>query len=441
MLKEFEASKSIKYVILSSRRIGKSFALVTLAIEAAMKRPNQYIKYASTTTDSVRGIVQPLFNQILQTCPEPLRPTFNMHMSKWIFPNGSEILLRGVDKDKGEGLRGQACDLGIVDEAGFVDCLSYLVSDILMPMIIEREGRLLFSSTPPKKAAHPFLFFIAEAERRRALSKRVLTDCPRFTPKKINTFIEEAGGKHSETCRREYFCQIIRDLSASVVPEFRDGTKDACIIDEIPHKTYHPDTYVSLDPGFVDNTGILFGFWDFENANLIIQREYVGNGNNTEEIASIITTTEAELWHGFPPYKRVSDTDLRLIEDLKILHKLKFIKTEKDNKEAQINQLRLMVKNKQIKIHSSCVNLISQLSWGQFKVTSTGRRDFQRTEEHGHLDLLDALLYLIRNLNKSRNPVPEDMFNQYTSMDYWRDFSKPRVTDNAKKLSQAFNRR
>ena len=33
------------------------------------------------------------------------------------------------------------------------------------------------------------------------------------------------------------------------------------------------DSYVSIDPGFKDRTGILYGYWDFTAAKLIIQDE------------------------------------------------------------------------------------------------------------------------------------------------------------------------
>lgn len=436
MLQEFEASKVIKYVILCSRRLGKTFMLSTYATECAYKKPNQQIKYITSTAKAAREFALPIFNRLLSECPAEHRPTYMVHDSKWVFPNGSEILLVGTDKDRGENLRGQSADLAIIDEAGFAEGLDSLISDILMPMIVERNGRVLLSSTPPKDSNHPFLYLVAEAERKGAISRRVLTDCPRFTSKQIETFIEEAGGRNSETCRREYFVEIIRDTTQAIVPEFNDITEKIIVVSEFDKLDYRPDTYVSLDPGFVDNAAVLFGYWDFPNATLCIQREFLSSGNNTAEIADAVKFNESMLWGNFPPYKRVSDTDLRLIKDLKDLHSLKFTKTEKDNKEAQVNVLRIMIKNRQIKIHKSCTNLISQLKYGQYKISASGNRDFKRTTELGHCDAIDALLYMIRNISKQRNPINEDTFNQYTQFDPWRDSRKQTI--NAKKLSRAF---
>jgi hypothetical protein len=225
----------------------------------------------------------------------------------------------------------------------------------------------------------------------------------------------------------------------AIVPEFDDARAKKLVYSEPRALDFMPDCYVAMDPGFADNAAILYGYWDFPKATLVVQAEYVAAGNSTEEIATELRGTEFRLWMKRDPYKRVSDIDLRLIKDLKTMHNLRFSKTEKDNKEAQINALRIMVKNNQIMIHESCTNLISQLKYGQFKVSSSGNRDFRRTKELGHCDAIDALLYLIRNINKNRNPMPEEGFNQFHQMDYWRDDNK--LSTNAKKISKAFKRR
>lgn len=429
------------YMLANGHITHNSFMLCLLAIEKALSKSDQYIKYLTSTNEAARGIVLPLFQRILTSCPNELRPEYNVQEHTWKFKNGSQILLKGTDKDKGESLRGQSADLAIIDEAGFVDGLDTLISDILSPMIIERNGRMLLSSTPPRDNQHPFLYYIAEAEKKGTLSKRTIYDCPRFSKKQLETFTEEAGGVESETFRREYLCEIIRDKSLAIVPEFTDALAKKIVYKDEPRLEYLPDRYVSLDPGFADNAAILFGFWDFPTATLYIQKEHVEGGQNTEEIAQIIQKTETELWGKQTPYKRISDTDLRLIKDLKDLHELKFIKTEKDNKDMQINVLRIMCKNIQIRIHESCVNLINQLKYGQFKVSAAGYRDFKRTAELGHSDAIDALLYLIRNINKTRNPIPEDSYNQYYQMDNSRSSGRGSLTSNARKLSMALKRR
>ena len=432
--KEFDESKSMKHIILCSRRLGKSYTLCTLAVEQALAAKNQYIKYLTATARDTREIVLPLMSKIFATCPNSLRPVYNKHESKYVFKNGSEILLHGVDKDGGESLRGQSADLAIIDEAGFVSGqLDYLVSDILMPMLVERDGRMLLSSTPPRDAQHPFVSMVADAEMRGNLTKRIIYDCPRFTQKQIDTFKEEAGGEDTETFQREYLCKIIRVDEISIVPEFDERAEKEITYNKLEIR-YDPDCYVSLDPGYADNAAILFGYWDFLNARLVIQREFVASGQTTEQLANVIKRYEKDLWGSKQPYKRISDTDLRLIQDLRTLHELKFKKTEKDMKEAQINALRIMVKNRQLLIHESCENLILQLKYGQFKTSSSGRRDFKRTAKLGHCDAIDALLYLIRNINRTRNPIPQQTIDPSLQFDYWASAESSSIVNKIKKI-------
>jgi hypothetical protein len=224
----------------------------------------------------------------------------------------------------------------------------------------------------------------------------------------ISCFVEEAGGLDSDTCKTEYLCEVVRNLDDAVVPEFNEKTKDKCVVKEFPPLNYIPDRYVSLDIGFVDQSVALFAYFDFTANKVCIQREYVSKAATTDDIASAIKKIERELWQGLPPYKRYSDVDLRLIADLSKLHQIKFYATAKDNKEATINMLRTMVRDGQILIHESCVNLIGQLENGLWKTSSTGKRVFQRSIEFSHLDAIDSLLYLIRNVNRVRNPIPVD---------------------------------
>jgi len=221
MLLEFEKSKSLVHVMLCSRRLGKTYMLVTHAVETALKSPNLQLKYITDTQRNARDMALPIFREVLANCPADIKPEWRVHENRWKFTNGSEISLYGVDATGGDGLRGQACDGFWVDEAGFVDKLDVLVTEILYPMIIQREARGVLSSTPPRNMDHPFISFVAQAEKNKAVTKRTIYDCPRFTPKMIDLFTESAGGKDSETFRREYLCV---GGSTSVTVKYPDGT-------------------------------------------------------------------------------------------------------------------------------------------------------------------------------------------------------------------------
>ncbi len=91
----------------------------------------------------------------------------------------------------------------------------------------------------------------------------------------------------------------------------------------------------------------------------------------------------------------------------------------RDNKEAQINQLNIMVGNNQILIDPRCKTLIMQLKYG---VWNKQRSEFARTKELGHSDAIDALLYLLRNVKRNRNPVPGEHYSSATHANHgWQD--------------------
>ena len=407
MVNEFLTSNKILHFFLCSRRLGKTYTLCALAVRQALSKPYARIKIISGTKEAVREFILPNMNQVLREAPKGVAPEYKVHESKFIFPNGSEIKLFGVDKDP-DAMRGQGADMAIFDEACFIDNLNYTIQNVINPMIIESGGRILLASTPPIDPEHDSLAYIEKCRRERTLTVRTVYDCPRFSKKQIAQFIEVAGGVENEVCQREYLCKIVLSKDSTVIPEFNEITMKDLVVNTIPRRPYLTDKYVSLDPGMADNAAILYGLYDFESATLYIQREHVAKGNNTEELAARIKVDEHELWNGLKPRKRVSDTDLRLIEDLRVLHRLQFQKAEKRDKEVRINALRIAFKNSRIKIHKSCTNLIAQLQSGRWKVSSSGKREFRRSEELGHLDAIDALLYMWQSINFYHNPIPEE---------------------------------
>lgn len=434
MYEQFISSKEMKSVWVCSRRIGKTWLLCVIAIQTCIKKPNSQVKYITSLSKSAREIVLPLIREITKKAPKEVKPKFNKMESSFSFPNGSQILLHGAEKDP-EAIRGAAADLAIVDEAGFINDLEYLVSDIINPMVIERNGRLLLSSTTPKNPEHPFVTkYMAEAQIKNTLIQRDIYSCPRFTENQLKTFIDEAGGKESETFRREYLNEIIRDIKTAVVPEF---SRIRHVINDIQPSKYRT-YYVGLDVGFSDNTAIIFGYYDFERAKAVIQGESILQKAITRDIANEIQAAEKVFFPGGAEIKRFSDIDLRLISELRIDYGIKFKATEKQNKELIINKLRLLCAEDQIEIHSSCKNLITQLENGIWKVNkSTGARTFGRSEGLGHLDAIDALLYLIRNIDLSKLPPKED--EPKTWFDVWGE-DKNKKNNNVIQLRRAFNR-
>ena len=78
----------------------------------------------------------------------------------------------------------------------------------------------------------------------------------------------------------------------------------------------------------------------------------------------------------------------------------------------QITGLRLRFGSNKIRINRRCKNLIYQLKVG---IWNDRKTDYKRGEKTGHLDAIDALVYLNRNVNTTKNPYPQNVgISQFT---------------------------
>src|SRR5690606_7784556 len=104
------------------------------------------------------------------------------------------------------------------------------------------------------------------------------------------------------------------------------------------------------------------------------------------------------------PYKRVSDNNLVVINDLYMLHRIVFLPTQKHDKESQINQLRQLIRECKLIINPKCKVLIDHLKSATW---DRNRKGFSRSKDKGHFDAIDALIYFVRNVDISKNPYPK----------------------------------
>lgn len=416
------ATKAQKFVINCSRRLGKSYLLCVLADEYARRHSNVVVKYAAPTQKQVRDIVKPIFNKIWKDCPSEMLPKWITIDSCYIYPNGSKVSIVGCDLGKIDRLRGDESCLSLIDEAGMIEeDLHYIIKDILIPqsLTVQKndniDGKVIIASTPPRSPSHAFVSYIVEAECSGLNNyiKRTIHHNSMITPEKVLEYAVEAGcevkegkiTKFSTTFRREYLAEVITDETSAICPEFNEATQPEIVM-EWKRPEYF-DTYVSMDPGLIDLTAILFGYWDYLNACLVIEDEIVMNykdGINTKIIADAINLKEMELWKR-RPYMRVMDGNTIMAIDLNELHHLNFMPTDKDDKESAVNAMRLMVHGRKIKIHPKCKALITHLKYGVWNKTKT---KFDRSGEFGHYDCVDALVYMVRNVNRTKNPYPAD---------------------------------
>lgn len=408
----FYESNFKSMVWLLARRTGKTYGLVVLAMETCLKNPNTIVKFLSPTKTQVNNNLRPLIRNILQDCPNDLKPEFKIKELIYFFPNGSEIQLAGTDKGHADKLRGGDAHLVIIDEAGTCTDLENIMRDILVPTTLVTKGKIIYASTPPKDSDHEFLKFIERAQINGSLVKKTIYDNPRLNQEMINEIIDETGGIETDAFKREYLCELLKSSETSVIPEFTNDLK-AQIIKEWPEPPFY-DTYVSMDIGFQDLTVILFAYYDFRAGKIIVIDEIVRTGQQVHlpELSADILKKEEELWTNKlsgeikKPYLRVSDLDYIVINDLMrhSNYKLNFTVADKADKHAAINNVRVLLKNNRVIIHPRCKTLIRHLDNVKFRNHNSS--DFARSEDDGHYDAVDALKYMLRHIQYNKNPYP-----------------------------------
>lgn len=404
MLQSYNACvDDLKFVINCSRRLGKSFLLCCIAIGFALSTANAQIRYAAPTQKALKKIVHPLFKKIIDDCPCSCRPEWKSQDGMYQFPNGSQIHLAGANNGHDEDLRGTEAHLALIDEAGFIDDLTYLVDDILMPQLLTTGGRLIMASTPARSPAHAFNEYAIEAKHHGNYAHYTIFDAG-YDDELIQKFCKEAGGVKSSTWKREYMADLyVTDESSAIIPEAANF-KPGIVRDLENYKHYHK--YVAMDLGVKHLTVVVFAYYDFLRAKICVEREFVINGPQmtTIKLKNGIETIEHKLWQGAEPYKRIADNNNPLLLlDLGSIHGMFFSSTSKDTLNAMVNEMRIWFANDRVEIDESCKVTIDSVRYG---IWNDQRTDFAVSKTLGHFDAVAAIMYLIRNIDQATNPIP-----------------------------------
>jgi hypothetical protein len=409
-----------------SRQFGKSYVALVVCFELAMSRPHAVVTVTSSTAKSLKAYLLPNARKILARAPTNVADgiRYNSVDHVFAFPSGSTIRLTGADDMRAvDSNRGPAVDFWVVDEAGYVPSaeLKSLVKDVILATFLTTRGRLVVLSSAPKQPAHYFLELRATAMEVAAYFAASIDDMPHVTPKQKAEWSAECGGCESDTYLREYKNIPVIDSSRVIVAEFcQDEARYS-------RPTRSPDKYelclVSSDPGFhPDPMGTVFAYYDFRRATLVVEDELVCLKQNTQTQAEEIKGKEAALWGHLPPatggmrpWRRTSDSaNPQWAFDMQTLHRLLFLPVVKESLDGMVNVLRIRFQKGEIEIDPRCKKLIHQLRTG---VWNAARTKFEHQGD-SHLDLLAALVYMVRSVPVSINPYPAipETFNPETDV-------------------------
>ena len=395
------------YVLEVGRRTGKSSFDMLIGIEECIRTPRCIVGYIAPVREKLTEYIQPILFDVLQDCPDEFKPEYIQKTNSLVFKNGSRIMFTGSNNKSYVTLRGFKLKLLLGDEFAFVDNFNFALDQVLRPALFDSNGKILLSSTPSPQLDHPF-HVLADKQKLKGLYKHGTIYDAGYDKAAIAKLREE--DLSDEDFRRECLAERVTDPRRTIVPEWDAKYELPVIRDEF--FTFYQ--YVcAMDLGWSDFTVVLWMYWDFKNAMLVVEDELVlrGPAMTTGWMMTELKAKEHDLfWENGReikvPSQRVADVNNPLIlSDISSVHGIHFFHPSKERKDVMVNQLRMLVKRGGVKVNPRCKFLLASLKMAMW---TEDRSEFAESETLGHADAIDALIYGMRTINSQRNPIPFD---------------------------------
>lgn len=357
------------------------------------------------------------------------------------FAHAGRIYVHGTDNDQYRRARGNPAKRVRLDEAGFYADLVD-VEAVYVPQLTTTSGNGLYLSSPALTPGHTFS---ARCDAAKAVNRYVhdtYVNNPRANKEAIiQGEMERLGLTREELLqssywRREYEAERVMDENRAAVPSWTPEAQ-AELVREWPMPKYF-DGYEAHDAGVTgDPHASLFGVFDPE-ANCLLITDELEKRSAVTTVSAWVDEVKAvekarwgvEGWAGGlagleefrqklgdvpeflrgdvmkaaprQPFLRVGDEAQGICRDMTVDHKLPVLPTSKHNKAMVADLVSQLVKDRRLRIHVRCKRLVMQLNT---TLWNAQRSRWERTEvDHG--DLVDCLLYIVRNVRWHRDCRP-----------------------------------
>lgn len=390
------ASGSPVYLVLSSRQLGKTWDGLCDALETCIKEPGSRVLFYAPTKDKLRDIVNDTIVPISLFAPKGL---IKRHKSsdRWTIGK-SELRLcvlerAHVDKNRGLNCKG----LMVIEEGCFVSSedWDYAWGSVIRAQRLRWKPRVKINTTPSTDEMHSIhINLLPMLEAKGATARYTIYDNPFLSEADI---AEIRSDVTEEVWAREFMAEITRSLTSTVMPEFNMAD---CVRKLTPPAYAH--WILSLDQGgLLDPTAKILCYWDYVNKKFCVYKENVQPINTS--VPDIIAAARAvESYKTGGGMLKLGDAAGQVHVEY-VNNGYPFLQPDKPagSFEANIQAVRVCMKNKNFWIDEGCEETIRQLMVGRY---NKQRTDFLR-DSKGHLDCIAALCYGYRYKNES-NPFP-----------------------------------
>ena len=371
-------------VVCAGRRTGKTILAVEEIIANAVFKESR-CAYIAPTYQQARDIAW----EQLKKRTEGIATTVNESRLEIKTRNNEEtesiIQLRGWESI--ETLRGQKFDFIVIDEVAMMRNFWGMWEEVIRPTLTDTRGEVLFISTP-KGFNHFYDLYNREREDDSFKSFHFTTYDNPFIP--VDE-IDEAKNQLTEDRFYQEYMADFRKQEGLVYKEFQRGLHlfkgDA--IDTA-------ETLVGVDFGFTNPTGVLTIKRDRDNVYWVTDELYKTEMTD-EAVGEYISSIPHQKCYPDP----ASPSAIKVLKDKRV----NIIEVNKgaDSVANGINKVRELFKQRRLRIHEDCKNLIWEIetySYAEKKSDKNAPEVPIKESDH----LCDALRYvLMTNTPQTRN--------------------------------------
>ena len=357
-------------VINCGRRFGKTLLAIEEIKGKAIAKPAR-IAYIATTYAQARDIAWDRLKKEFQQATIEANES-RLELKTHTLQGGESIItLRGWESI--ETLRGLAFDFIVIDEVASMRNFWVNWQEVIRPTLTDTKGEVLFLSTPKGYNHFYDLYELYKNDKDYKSFRFSSYDNPHLDKEELDKARQELP---DDRFSQEYLADF-RKTEGLVYKEFN---REWHLTDIIP--AFRMDRILGVDFGYTNPTAVLT--IDVDNlGNFWIVEEWYRTGKTNIEIIEYCKSKQANAIYPDP-----AEPDR--IEEMK-RHGLNPREVSKDIS-AGINKVRELFKANKIKIHKSCVNLISELETYSFPDKKTERNpDEKPIKENDHA--CDSLRY------------------------------------------------
>ena len=360
-------------VVNCGRRVGKTtLAIVEMVAEAVMGKDRK-VAYLANTYQQARDICW----RELKKATQPVTLQANearLEIEVKTKDGGTSLIwLRGWESV--DTLRGQRFDFIVLDEVASMKNFWENWQEVLRPTLTDTKGEVLFLSTPKGYNHFYDLYELRKTDKDYASFHFTSYDNP-FIPTEE---IEKARLEMTDDRFAQEYLADFRKVYGLVYKEF---DRERHLTEIVP--SYRKERILGIDFGYTNPSAVLTIDVDNEGNYWVVEEWYRTGKTNIE----IIEYAKSKLPNAVYPDPAEPDR----IEEMK-RHGLNTREVSKDI-DVGVNKVRELLKANKLKIHKSCINLISEFEMYSYPNKKPDKNEPEvPVKENDHA--LDALRYAL----------------------------------------------